>query len=339
MSRLVTVRSLYLSLTLAGVVAAQDPPPLEPPTLEPPRAIGTAASPSPPASKPDAAKSATPPARSEARTPDTRPMLAIPGVTAPASRPSVGYRPPVAGPGQPAGAPPPPLLDALPLPSDRSAASSPGGIPLTVEPDSPSRDVVTLPPDTSAPRRSSRGAGMPRAGASRATPPGETIPLTIDPLDDDPAKRPDGSGRATPPRTSNGRTTAGADSTRELPPPDDEPIRPRLAPRRGGVLSRLFGPPPEPVPPPRPSPRADDSRARRGPDAESDADVAARRRIERQIRATLGDRLRSFDVQITGRNVVVTAQPSRFWLRRSVRRSLETLPALQGYRARIEVSD
>ena len=71
----------------------------------------------------------------------------------------------------------------------------------------------------------------------------------------------------------------------------------------------------------------------------SDAELVARRRIERQIRDTLGDRVNRFEVRITGRNVVITAQPSRFWYRRSVRRSLETLPALEGYRARIELSD
>jgi hypothetical protein len=74
-------------------------------------------------------------------------------------------------------------------------------------------------------------------------------------------------------------------------------------------------------------------------DRDADADTAAKRRIERQIRETLGDRVRSFEVHITGRNVMIVAQPSRFWLRRSVRRSLETLPALQGYRARIELSE
>ena len=42
---------------------------------------------------------------------------------------------------------------------------------------------------------------------------------------------------------------------------------------------------------------------------------------------------------MTGRNVVIFAQPSRFWLRRAVRRSLETLPILQGYRVRIDVGD
>jgi hypothetical protein len=70
-----------------------------------------------------------------------------------------------------------------------------------------------------------------------------------------------------------------------------------------------------------------------------DPDVVARRRIERQISATLGDKVRSFDVSVTGRNVVIFAEPSRFWLRRTVRRSLETLPILQGYRSRIDVGE
>ena len=123
--------------------------------------------------------------------------------------------------------------------------------------------------------------------------------------------------------------------------PDDDPISPRPAPRRGnGILGRFFGPPPPPLPSPRETPRAD-SKTRTDAESESglDPDVIARRRIERQIRATLGDKVRSFEVRMTGRNVVVVAQPSHFWLRRSVRRSLETLPALQGYRARIEIKD
>jgi hypothetical protein len=85
----------------------------------------------------------------------------------------------------------------------------------------------------------------------------------------------------------------------------------------------------------------DKARSRRESSAEAnqDPDVTARRRIERQISTTLGDKLRSFDVSVTGRNVVIYAQPSRFWLRRSVRRSLETLPVLQGYRVRIDVGE
>jgi hypothetical protein len=200
-----------------------------------------------------------------------------------------------------------------------------------------------LPPLSNRPalRGPSNGAGVSRSGSATATPPGESIPLTIEPLDEG-FSRPRGStGRPTAPRPLNGRTSGGGDPdpTRS----DEEPITPRPAPRRGtGILGRLFGPPPAPLPPPRDEFRTGDKpKPRSDPDPESglERDTIARRRIERQISATLGDKVRSFDVSVTGRNVVIFAQPSRFWLRRSVRRSLETLPVLQGYRARIDVSE
>jgi hypothetical protein len=271
-------------------------------------------------------------------------MLAIPGVTAPASRPSASYGPPIAGPVQPERSSSSPSLDALPPPLDvsppRSYAGS-SGFPLTDDPSRPSLDALPPPhAGLSAPRRPSNAAGMSRPGASTATPPGDSIPLTLEPLDEEPSKEPGTVRRDPPPRMSNGRPTGDPRSTRT--PLDDEPISPRPAPRRGtGVLGRLFGLQPPPPPAPRPESRTNDARPKRDSNAESDLDpdIVARRRIERQIRATLGDKVRSFEVQVDGRNVVVTAQPSRFWLRRSVRRSLDTLPALQGYRARIEVSE
>ena len=52
----------------------------------------------------------------------------------------------------------------------------------------------------------------------------------------------------------------------------------------------------------------------------------------------LGDRLRSVEDRVTGRNVLIAAKPSRFWQKRGIRRTLESLPALDGYRARIDVT-
>jgi hypothetical protein len=68
-------------------------------------------------------------------------------------------------------------------------------------------------------------------------------------------------------------------------------------------------------------------------------DAGLKRRIEQQIRDAMGDRLRSVEVRVTGRNVLIVARPSRFWQKRSIRRTLETLPALAGLRARIEITD
>ena len=69
------------------------------------------------------------------------------------------------------------------------------------------------------------------------------------------------------------------------------------------------------------------------------AEAAVKRRIEKQVEQTLGDRVRSVEVRVTGRTVVFRAQATRFWQRRGVRRSLETLPLPAGYRGRVESVD
>jgi hypothetical protein len=77
--------------------------------------------------------------------------------------------------------------------------------------------------------------------------------------------------------------------------------------------------------------------ADRAPEPATDSTV--KRRIEREIRDVLGDRVRSAEVRVSGRNVLIVAKASRFWQKRAVRRTLETLPALAGVRARIELDD
>ncbi len=69
------------------------------------------------------------------------------------------------------------------------------------------------------------------------------------------------------------------------------------------------------------------------------SDAERKRRIERQVREALGDRVRSTEVRVVGRNVAIRAEASRFWQRRSVRRTLESLPGLAGYRTTIDVGD
>ncbi len=270
-------------------------------------------------------------------------MLAIPGVTSPASRPQTTLRPPVAAPIAPGTSASASSLDALPLPSDFPTARSPAdvpGFPLGGSRSSSSLDDLSPRTDLPALRRPSTGAAIARPGAA-TNPAGESIPLTIEPLDEAPSNARSSAGRPAAPRSMTGRDLGDRSATSVKP--DAEPISPRPAPRRApGLLGRLFGPPPAPLPPPRDEPRTDDkARMKRESSSEAglDPDVVARRRIERQISATLGDKVRSFDVSVTGRNVVIFAEPSRFWLRRTVRRSLETLPILQGYRSRIDVGE
>ncbi len=64
-----------------------------------------------------------------------------------------------------------------------------------------------------------------------------------------------------------------------------------------------------------------------------------KRRIEQQIRATLGDKVQSVEVRVSGRNVLIAARPTRFWQKRGVQRSLESLPALAGLRTRIDLDN
>jgi hypothetical protein len=310
MTSLVMVRSLCVVLCFAGLATAQEPPPLEPPDQEPPKASAPRTQPET-TSKPARPKPAAPTQPGAAQAVNPRPapgpMLAIPGVTAPIARPRPATRPQPATPSQTAVTPFASRIDAPPA---QSAA------PATRRPSSSNG----TPPLDPLPRPSSR----------------EEIPLTIEP----PIVVPFPEQAQTSPlraRPATGRTT-GAGAT-DPPSQEKRTSAPRPAPRRmPGILGRLFGPPPpqpsrEPV---RNTPRATTSRES---DIVSDAELVARRRIERQIRDTLGDRVSHFEVRITGRNAVIVAQPSRFWYRRSVRRSLETLPALEGYRARIELSD
>ena len=61
--------------------------------------------------------------------------------------------------------------------------------------------------------------------------------------------------------------------------------------------------------------------------------------MQKQIQQAVGDRVRSVEVRVSGRNVLIRAQAARFWQRRGVRRSLETLSMPSGYRARVEILD
>jgi hypothetical protein len=178
--------------------------------------------------------------------------------------------------------------------------------------------------------------GIPSVDALPNLSPPDSIPMTIEPLlDDESPKR----APARPPGPRPIPRRAPGTSTPDPPDGDKERSTPKPAPRLApGLLGRLFGPPPPPSPE-RTRGSASRGDSRPDPESETRAEVVAKRRIERQIRETLGDRVRYFEVRITGRNAVIVAQPSRFWLRRSVRRSLETLPSLEGYRARIEIKD
>jgi hypothetical protein len=82
-----------------------------------------------------------------------------------------------------------------------------------------------------------------------------------------------------------------------------------------------------------------DSAIRAEPRTDPAADAALKRRIEKQALAAVGDRVRGLDVSVVGRSITIRARGVKFLQRRNVRRALEGLPGLSGYRSVVEVVD
>lgn len=73
------------------------------------------------------------------------------------------------------------------------------------------------------------------------------------------------------------------------------------------------------------------------PHSDPAVEAAVKRRVEKQIQEELGDRVQNVEVFVKGREILIKAHASRFWHRRSARRSLDSLPLPSGYRARVEM--
>jgi hypothetical protein len=304
MARAVTAWSVGLVLFSVGAALAQEPPPLEAPAIEPdaPRAVA----PKPVTSTTPAAKPATPANSPPVAASSSRPVLVVPGVTTPVPRSGNSSKP-------------------SRVPAARGGSMT-GAAPFDLAP----------PPDAtkgrSSPFRPPGGLATPRTPDASIRAP---IPLTIEPLDDEPSaserpKRP-AAGRVSP-ETPPGSARAGNRDDRSAPA--------KPGPwRMPGLLGRILGPPP-PAPAREPARNAEaKGRAKDELPTEQLTDSELKRRIEGQIRESLGDRVRSVEVRVHGKNVLIAAQATRFWQKRAVRRSLETLPALAGYRARIDLDD
>ncbi|MGE3818153.1 MAG: hypothetical protein AB7I30_01845 [Isosphaeraceae bacterium] len=232
-----------------------------------------------------------------------------------------------------AGESPPPLSPPV-LGPPVSVDEPPGELPLPVEAN-PFPDVEGAPPEN-RPMLVIPGVNTPRPGqrhrVSEPSPAIDRPPVVAAPV--------------------TGPTNRGPADPSELPlileseiaPPSDREGRPpavsRPAPaptptrRPPGLFGRLF-----------PAFRNDrEPQLNPGP---SQVDLAPRaaedleleRRIERQIERELGTRLRTFDARVVGKDVVIHAETLRFWQRRSVRRELESLPGLAGYRVVVMVDE
>jgi hypothetical protein len=121
------------------------------------------------------------------------------------------------------------------------------------------------------------------------------------------------------------------------PDPDEKDADlPKTAPTRrpgflGGMLLSPFGP--------RGGPTGAESTIRAEPRSDPSADAILKRRIEKQAHDAVGDRVKELNVRVVGRSVTIQAHGTRFLQRRAVRKALESLPGLSGYRSTIEVKD
>lgn len=280
MSRTLAAVAIGILFAGTGRAAEESPPPLTAPAVTAP--VVTA---------PTETKPMEPKKPAASRIPESRPVLVIPGVTAPAR---VRSQPRVATSPNPEPAPPQ-ELPAFEIPQE-----------------------MLEPKPREIPRR-------PAAASRAATPPVvESIPRSSD-RNASPTFRP--RPQSTPRVPGGAPTPRSADASA---PRDAEPLR-----RPPGLFGRLFAPPfamPRSAVPERSpitvEPRVDPA-----------ADAALQRRVEKQVRESVGDRVRFYEVRVIDRDVTVRVRVSRFWQRRSVRSAIEALPALSGYRARVEVVD
>lgn len=278
---------LLVLLVVCTPARAQAPPPLEPPAeADEPPPIKSEVQPAKKTDKPSVLESkptsSPKQASPEAEKPVVRPLLVIPGVTAPAQetppRPRGSARPRVQ--------PPRTAAPALSGPTDPTPDRK-GVVQSRVEP----RSVVE-----------------PR------------IPMTLEPIEDEPA------GDAREVRRPAASPREGTAANRA---PNPQPAR------QQGFFARLLG---IPAPVERQSPATRKAEPPR-PASRAGATGDPRRTLEREIQRTLGDRARSIEVRVSGKNALVVVKPTRFWQKRSIRSTLEAMPALADYHARIEILD
>ncbi len=185
--------------------------------------------------------------------------------------------------------------------------------PLDAPPplDGPSVETRRLPPDRST--RSSSGLERRRVV--------EPDPIILDPIDS--------TGRDLPPTL-----------TAEEPDLNDK-NKPKNAKPQTPSSRKRFSLFPGPSAPPRGRNNATerDSAIRVEPRADPAADAALKRKLEAKVKDAVGDRAKNVEVRVIDRNIVIRAKVDRFWNRRNVRRTIETLPALTGYKARVEIDD
>jgi len=304
-----------------AALADDEPPPLTSPTgsasaIEAPD--GSAPAAPTPIPAPASPRPTRPP---PAPTRDDHPVLALPGITTPSIRSLTTERtttatlpPPSLAPSPDGGLPPLEMPRAKPR-----ATSPPSDLPPLPSERFRGRVIESIPTDTTLPPLDT--PPIPGAVRSRGM---TALPLLgpigrdrsvldetdiLDPIDPKDLK------------DADGRDKSAKDTEKTTPPPP---------PRRFGLLNRFA---------PRSTTTGSESAIKAEPRSDPAADAAIKRRVEGQARRTVGDRARSIEVRVVERSITIQAHGVKFLQRRAVRKSLENLPGLSGYRSVVEVLD
>jgi hypothetical protein len=299
-------------VSLLGTTRADDaPPPLTPPASTPTAVKAPAPLPAP---------TPTPTPPPPAARPENRPVLALPGVTAPISRSPR----------------PAPVQTAPTLPPPSLAPGADGGLaPLEMpalrrpSADGPGPDLMPLPSERF------------RSRVIESTPAGEGL---LPPIELPPLTLPAGPGPSPAPPLGTIRRPGDRiviDDLDDLDPKDKDKDKskdrdtPAQAPSR---RPSFFGTRLNPFAP-RGGMGGSGSEVRAEPRSDPAADAAIKRRVERQARDVVGDRAKGLDVKVVGRSITIQAHGVKLLQRRAVRRSLEAMPGLSGYRSNVELVD
>ncbi len=217
--------------------------------------------------------------------------------------------------------------------------------PSLPDPKKPAQSAVLAIPGLTVAPRTSRPSGLPPL-----EPIGPADPESAAPLQGPVEMRPSGPVRTQPVNPGNRGLTLEPSPMDSSDPLQGEGARPRtVRPRRDEddldeapenepskrrFLDRFSTAPARSAPP---RTRGRDGVIAFEPRNDPAADAEFKRRIEKQVRQVGGDRLKTFDVKVVGKKVTIKAKANHFWQRRSLKHSIETLPALVGSRAQIDV--
>lgn len=217
---------------------------------------------------------------------------------------------------------PPPLTPpALEPPAESPASSSPSPAPSPspspVVEANPSRPLLVIPGITApaAPRGARKPTAAPPLDGPRLSDDGGnhpriTLSLPLEPIPPDDGIAPK-EEKPVPEREVEPSAK---------PEPSPAPHRPL------GLFEKLWG-----------TEAASQDGITIEPHSDPAVEAAVKRRVEKQIVESLGDRVRDVEVRVKGRDILIRARASHFWLRRTARRTLDALPLPAGYRGRVEM--